>query len=440
MMQDFYTKRPPRYRAIACAVLLGWVIAAIVLSLPLLFIVVPTAYAVGIITASIRYPESWWAIQRDDDAVACADSHNDFVEVLEQSGIIDENTTPETLSITCESPCHYVIEITQAGKTQEQIEKACASSLHKFNAAVCEVEKIDNVMYSIAYETEAAAERLARMSVEYNAPDDVDIEHLPIGIFKDGEPVYISLESRHVLLAGVPRSGKSCTAAAILCDLMRIDPRHEKIFIFTPKTLDFQRFGSAAEIVGTVPEMMEKLSEIREEMERRKRYCAAHEIKKVDPLRYGEVPHITVLIDEYTVIRHYVETDEKGKPQKLGEQFEREVMKLIAECGAFALSFVISLQRAHSANIDTNVREIMQGTKIHMQSDSPTSTAFVLGEYAAEAPAHEITTEQKGIGYISIDGGHPRIFKGALTTDADEAESAAERVLKEIQNATHLNR
>lgn len=439
-MQEYYAQRPPRYRAIACAVLLACAVAAIVLSLPLLFIVMPTAYAVGIIVATVKYPSSWWAMQRDDEAIELSESYNDFVEVLEQSGIIDENTTPETLAITCESPRHYIIEIKQAGKTQEQIERACASSLHKFNAAVCEVEKIDNITYSIAYETETAAERLARMSVEYSAPDEVDIEHLTIGIYKDGEPVCISLESRHVLLAGVPRSGKSCTASAIICDLMRIDHRKEKVYIFTPKTLDFQRFGSAAEIVGTVPDMMEKLNEIREEMERRKRWCADLNMRKIEPKHYMQVPHITVLIDEYTVIRHYVETDEKGKQKKIGEQFEREVMKLIAECGAFALSFVISLQRAHSANIDTNIREIMQGTKIHMQSDSPTSTAFVLGEYADEAPAHEITTEQKGVGYISIDGGRPRIFKGALTTDADEVTAVAERIKKEIQHETNTDR
>lgn len=56
--------------------------------------------------------------------------------------------------------------------------------------------------------------------------DDIAIQRLPVGVFLDGSPVEINLESRNMLLNGNPRSGKSVLLPCLVADLCRINACH----------------------------------------------------------------------------------------------------------------------------------------------------------------------------------------------------------------------
>lgn len=245
----------------------------------------------------------------------------------------------------------------------------------------------------------------------------MNIESLPIGRYADGSPVLISLSSRNCLMNGNPRSGKSVCLASLICSLLYCP--YERVYILSPKILDFQAFAGAARLCKEADEMERVLEDVRMEAERRKVYCEEHRLKKISDFSF-EMPHITVIVDEYTVIRKKTATDDKGKVVKVGERIEASIMKLIAETGFAGVSFVISTQRASSQNMSTDTRDIISGNRISFATSSIETNKMIFGDMAEFAPCHEITRGQVGVGYISVDDGLPRPFKGALTTETDE--------------------
>ena len=138
----------------------------------------------------------------------------------------------------------------------------------------------------------------------------MDVSSLPIGIYADGSPVLVSLESRNALINGNPRSGKSVCLSALICSLLRCSG--ERVIVMSPKILDFQRFAPAVRLVKDPVSMLKCLGDLREEAERRKEYCERAYAKKIDPSFYDRFPHCTIIVDEFTVIKRSAVIDEKG--------------------------------------------------------------------------------------------------------------------------------
>lgn len=249
----------------------------------------------------------------------------------------------------------------------------------------------------------------------------MDITKLPIGMYADGSPVFMSLESRNALINGNPRSGKSVCLSALICSLLRCDNEH--VIIMSPKILDFQRFAPAVELIKDADVMLERLKALKEESEARKLYCEQKFLKKIEPSLYSVYPHITVIVDEFTVIKKSTKADDKGKTIKIGEQIEAEIMKLIAETGFAAFSFVLSTQRVSSTNMSTDIRDIVSGNRISFATSTPETDRMIFGEYATYAPCYEINRYQVGCGYISVDDAIPVPFKGAFATEQDEDQA-----------------
>ena len=161
----------------------------------------------------------------------------------------------------------------------------------------------------------------------------------------------------------------------------------------SPKILDFQTFeGCGIRLVQDIEEMTAALNEVHAEAEARKAWCVAH--------------------------------NKKGKTVKIGDLIEQKIMRLVAETGFAAISFVLATQRVSSTNMSTNLRDLIAGARCSFATETIESTKMILGDYASEAPCHDITTDQKGVGYISLDGVRPRPFKGAYASEADERAAA----------------
>lgn len=415
--------------SLACSIVGVWMAAA-----PL--VLVGLWVSAVIIYKSIRDPQSWIALQQDGRDREDASRFNRFIDALAAGNVIDTETTEEDIEIEEDAPYVYTVRLHQFAKTGDMLQKACLSSLNAVGAVAVETRQTAPSEYIVVFSPEFPHQILADTPCAYAdlVDDDITIQRLPVGVFLDGSPVEINLESRNMLLNGNPRSGKSVLLSCLVSDLCRINACHyrhggkkpvERVIVMSPKILDFQMFEGACRLIQDIDEMSTCLNEIHAEAEARKAWCVAHNKKKVSPEDYEAIGgHITIVVDEYTVIKTATTEDEKGKTVKIGELIENKIMRLVAETGFAAISFVLATQRVSSTNMNTNLRDLIAGARCSFATETVESTKMILGDYASEAPCHEITTAQKGVGYISLDGVKPRPFKGAFASEADETAAA----------------
>lgn len=423
IVKEIYKTPPKPVRHIALVVL-------IVLALPCMFVSLPLGIVCLWCAAVMTYyslvePENSFALQQDERNRKEAERLNKFIDALYLGGVLDEDTTIEDVKITSPAPLVFDIELRQVGKTEEALRKTAEASLNAMESVAVEIRRTDPSHFLVIYSQQMPAERLAASVCRYkDLKPATSIEALPIGTDIDGNPVCINLESRNCLIGGNPRSGKSVALAAMLCGLCRCS--NECITVLSPKVLDFQEFAPRVRLIQDPSEMLEYLTELREEAERRKVWCVKNRAKQIKPPDYEKVGgHLTTIIDEFAVIRATTTTDEKGKTVKTGEQIQAAVFSLVAETGFSASSFVLCVQKASGASgISTDLRDLISGNRISFATETPEATKMVLGEFSQDAPCHLITTSQKGVGYISQDGQPPRPFRGALTTREDEEKAA----------------
>ena len=171
--------------------------------------------------------------------------------------------------------------------------------------------------------------------------------------------------------------------------------------------------------------MIAALRGVKEEMDRRKSYCRSNGLKKIEHFT-DDLPHITVIVDEFSVIKKTVVPDEKGKPRKIGVEFETILTSIVEEGGFAGISFVLATQRVSSNNMSTDLRDLISGTRISFAQETTESDRMVFGDLARYAPAHEIPNDCKGVGYISVGGRKPVLFKCALAEKDDERRIASE--------------
>ncbi len=426
-METFYRCAPRPARRIL-------LILSVILSIVFLMVCPPLALvsgwvAVMVVYLSIKSPDSFLALQQDAKAAESAAQYNKFIDALISGGVIDDETMEEDIEIDDPAPFVYTVKIHQMGKTAEKLEKACNAALNALAAVDVEIRQDAPSSYICVFSPEFPARILNDRACSYSSmvadmKDDITIKNLPVGVDVNGAPVCCSLESRNGLIAGIMGSGKSVMLSVLLCDLLRIHKGNERVIVMSPKILDFQNFEGACRLIKDNNEIMECLAELRAEMERRKEWCIQNRRKKITAAEYTKFPHITVIVDEYTVIKTSTETDDKGRIVRVGEQIEAEIMRLVAEARFAAISFVIALQKADSRNIDTRTRDLISGVKASFAAEGRTSAEMVFGDYAEFTPCHELSG-MPGVGYIQIDSEKPIIFKGAFADDSDELAAAA---------------
>ena len=389
----------------------------------------PLAAAAGIVYLTVKEPDTPYSLQSDKRRAEEVAQYNRFVDVLATGNVIDADTTPDDIEIEQLDRFSFIVRMRQFGKTQEQLEKACELSLNALGAVDVSVVRSAPSEYVITFTPDNPLKMLSGMNVPYSemlSDTPPQITALPVGRYLDGSPVLMNLESRNALLNGNPRSGKSVLLSCLLSSLCRVS-HPEIVIVMSPKILDFQEFENAVRLIQDPAEMLEMLGKVHDEAERRKAFCVEKRIKKIDPSLYTACPHITVIMDEFTVIKTTTTTDDKGKTVRIGEQIENEVMRLVAETGFAAISFVLCTQRVSSTNMRTDLRDLIAGNRISFATETPESDRMIFGEYAEYAPCHEITTQMKGVGYIAADGEKPVPFKGAFASAADEQDAASMR-------------
>lgn len=429
-MTAFHLRDPLPARLIALIASVVLAVLLVVIGFPL-YATVPAVVAGVLVYLTARYPEHYFALQQDRVTQERYAEYNRFIDALVAGSIIDKETTRGELEVLGISPFVFTVEMHQHGKTADMLVRACEQSLNAMGAVDVDVKQESASLYTVRYSAEDPRRILAHMRVPFSelVDDELSITHLPVGRYIDGSVVCMNLESRNFLINGIPRAGKSVLLSCGLSALCRASADAAKYpsgiltYCLSPKILDFQEFEDAVALVSDVAEMLDVLDWISEEVQRRKRYCIEHRIKKVTPEHYGACPPIVCVVDEYTVIKTATGEDENGRIVRLGEKFEERVMRILAESGFAGVSFILCTQRASSTNMRTDLRDLIS-QRICFATESLDSTRMCLGEYAELAPCHEIEATQKGVGYISVDGQKPAPFKGAFA-DAQDERSAA---------------
>lgn len=426
-MEGFYKRIPKHPRTVSLAVLVLATIAAALFRSPFWAI---TGWASAVIIyTTVKDPGSWIALQQDARDAEEIEVYNKFIDILVNGKIIDSKSKDEGVQIDSPAPYVFEVKMEQVGKNVFKLRKAIEGSLDYMRCVSFECSQIKPGEFLVTFAPKTPIQALGELWCPYNDmlvdEEPITISNLPVGKDVDGSVVKISLESRNALLAGVMGSGKSAMLSAIICGLLRIsNPGEERTVIISPKILDFQNFAGACELIKEYKDILAFLDSLREEVERRKNFCIQHGIKKIEPEHYSSCPHITVIVDEYAVIKSAPMPYENGKGIKVGEQIEAQIMSLIAEARFASVSFVIALQKADSRNIDTRIRDLISGVRCSFAAEGRTSTEMVFGDYASEAPCHEIGVDTPGVGYIQVDSAHPKLFKCAYAGNQDEIAAA----------------
>lgn len=398
---------------VSCAVLLSAVLhGAIVIAVAAL------AVAGTIIYTTIKEPDSDVSLQADKRDRDRAKAQNTLVSALVAAGYIDDDTMDGMVSVECldaGDPMVFRVQARQPGKTEQQLQRATADAVLALDARYCSIARVEDEasVYRITYSRRSEYEVLADMRITYADIRQgviMRISRLPIGRYADGTLACANLDSRNALINGNPRSGKSVLLSVLICDLLRCD--NELLAIASPKSLDFAVFASspAVRLIQATDDILAHLDWLVSESERRKRHCEDSGAKKITPS--AEYPHITTVIDEYTVIK------------LLEPQVEQRVMRLVAETGFAGFAFVVATQRVSSRNISTDLRDLIAGNRISMATETAESDKMIFGDLAPLAPCHQIGADQRGVGYASFDGRDPRAIKCAITSRDDELLAA----------------
>lgn len=253
----------------------------------------------------------------------------------------------------------------------------------------------------------------------YRWDETVAHTSIPFGIDEDGNTFCLGLFERNILLGGVPGSGKSGGATAILAGISRLpgvalvglDPKRVELSLWEPR---FSMIAKRDEHASAV------LEALLVEMERRYEWLDERGLKKVPLDRLQEMPLIVVLIDELAeVVSGGVTKDEKGAQEARSTAIRRLIAK-----GRAAGFVVITATQKPSANIvPTELRDLIQ-QRISFATTNPSMTDVILGFGSSQLGglSHEIPTDMPGTAYSMPEGSRvPQRVRAFWIPDEDVA-------------------
>lgn len=393
-------------------------------------------YPAGVIYYSLFHPECEVAVQQDRRDIEQEALGKKFIECLKQGGISPQDEEPFACVET--DPVRFVYYPMTYGTTGEKLDLIAEQSQAIFKAIRHSVEQLPqneagHFGYRISFYAESEIDALARLGVSYSdiAHEQPTYEKIPVGLFlneEGNEPsiAYVSFAGANMLLASLPRCGKSCMLQTIAVGLARCQA--ERIILCSSKCLDFQFLSPRVELYQDPEAILNTLKQVNRIAEKRKKYCEENHLKKVEVFT-SKRPHTVLILDEYGVIKSSTIEDPDGKkPRKIGEEIERELIRTVSQNAAFGIQVAITSQRLSSNVISTELRDLIGGTKCSFASGSAVNDTMIFDTRADEARACEIPITAKGVGYIYTEGlmNKPMLFKSALVDDETEKRIAKE--------------
>ncbi|GAA1626687.1 FtsK/SpoIIIE domain-containing protein [Actinoplanes couchii] len=231
-----------------------------------------------------------------------------------------------------------------------------------------------------------------------------------IGIDEFGQPVYLPLIYRNLLIGGEPGAGKSGLLNGVVahaaCSL------DCKLVLFDGKQVELGQWRRCAEVfVG--PKLDQALSVLRRlqiMMDRRYAYLLAWDRRKVG--RKDAFDPYVVAIDEIAYFSATV-----GRKQDR-EEFASLLRDLVARGRAVGIIVVAATQRPSSDIIPTSLRDLF-AWRYAGRCTNDSSSDIVLGHGWAQKgwTANTISPTNPGAGLLIAENGSPRLVKVAFLDD-----------------------
>ncbi|HET6909104.1 MAG TPA: FtsK/SpoIIIE domain-containing protein [Mycobacteriales bacterium] len=224
-------------------------------------------------------------------------------------------------------------------------------------------------------------------------------EPIPVGIDETGEPVFMSLAERNVLLGGEPGAGKS-VALSMLVATAALDPT-VRLHLFDGKLVELAMWrGCADHNVGvSTAHAIDVLRELQVEMDDRYLSLLAQRSRKVTPSS-GQPLHVLV-VDE---LAHYLLAQDRKERQEFAELLR----DLVARGRAAGLVVLAATQKPSHDVIPTALRDLF-GFRWALRCNTPQASDTVLGAGWASLGynAADIDSAHRGVGYLLHEGGRP---------------------------------
>ena len=239
-----------------------------------------------------------------------------------------------------------------------------------------------------------------------------------LGIDEDGEPVYVDLAERNMLLGGEPGGGKSNALNLIVahgalscdCKLVLIDGKQVELGPWQLCADDF--IGPSITDAIACAQRLQKI------MDARYDNLLAAGLRKITP-GMGE-PVYLVVIDEYAYFSATV------GDRKQQAEWSALIRDLVARGRAAGVIVILATQRPSHQVIDPSLRDLF-GYRWAFRCTTDSSSDTVLGHgWANEGyTAASIDPKARGVSWLLSETGVPRRIKAAYLTDRQIADLAA---------------
>ena len=233
-----------------------------------------------------------------------------------------------------------------------------------------------------------------------------------LGIDEYGQPVYLPMIYRNILIGGEPGAGKSSllntiVGHAALCPDVRL-------CLLDGKQVELGLWADCADVfVGPdIDHANRTLKRVQTVMDNRYAYLLSRKRRKIGPNDlFGQ---ILVACDEIAYFSATV--DDKTKR----ELFAALLRDIVARGRAVGIIVAAATQRPSSDIIPTSLRDLF-AWRFAGRCTTDVSSDIVLGHgWAARGySSNTVDPNNQGCGYLIAEGGIPALIKAAYMTDAD---------------------
>lgn len=281
----------------------------------------------------------------------------------------------------------------------------------------------DRSRADIAYLTIVESDPLGNASLPWPRADAERVDAwapIPVGIDEVGEPVWMSLPERNLLVGGEPGAGKS-VALSVLLASAALDPGVD-LWLLDGKLVELAPWRAVARrFVGPdIQGAIALLDELRAEMDERYSLLLERNQRKVAP---GEgLPLHVVVIDELVLFTSHPD-------RKLSAVFAEHLRDLVARGRAAGVVVLAATQKPSIDVVPSALRDLFTfrwalRCATREASDTVLGTGWATNGFSAA----EIDPANRGVGLLLHEGGIPIRLRSYWLDDESVASIARRAV------------
>lgn len=239
-----------------------------------------------------------------------------------------------------------------------------------------------------------------------------------VGIDEFGQPKYVPMMYRNMLIGGEPGAGKSSLLNLVVAHAA-LSPDC-RLVLLDGKRVELGQWRACADVfVGPdVEHALRTLRRLQTVMDNRYEFLLAHERRKIG--RDDMFTALMVAVDEIAYFSATV------GDKKTRDEFSALLRDLVARGRAVGLIVVAATQRPSSDIIPTSLRDLF-AWRVAFRCTTDVSSDIVLGHGWKDQgfTANTISPNNPGAGLLIAEGGVPELVKAAYLSDIDCSRIAA---------------